>query len=84
MKTPMQDLRGFVASALIMVSIETKGKTLSELNFNELIDVVTDVVKSCSIHTFEKQIKCTHFNEVQRQGDGFIYTFCKDCGIDLD
>lgn len=23
-------------------------------------------------------------NEVQRQGDGFVYTVCGDCGEDLD
>jgi len=28
--------------------------------------------------------QCTHENEVQRQGDGFIYTVCGDCGEDLD
>ena len=28
--------------------------------------------------------QCTHENEVQRQGDGFVYTVCGDCGKDLD
>ena len=28
--------------------------------------------------------QCTHENEVQRQGYGFIYTVCGDCGEDLD
>lgn len=28
--------------------------------------------------------KCDHSNEVQRQGDGFVYTVCGDCGKDLD
>lgn len=28
--------------------------------------------------------QCTHENEVQRQGDGFVYTVCSDCGEDLD
>ncbi len=28
--------------------------------------------------------QCTHENEVQRQGNGFIYTVCGDCGEDLD
>ena len=27
---------------------------------------------------------CDHSNEVQKQGDGFIYTVCGDCGEDLD
>lgn len=27
---------------------------------------------------------CDHTNEVQRQGDGFVYTVCGDCGKDLD
>ena len=27
---------------------------------------------------------CDHSNEVQRQGDGFVYTVCGDCGKDLD
>ena len=28
--------------------------------------------------------QCTHENEVHKQGDGFIYTVCGDCGEDLD
>tara|TARA_R110002020_G_scaffold447134_2_gene659471 strand:+ start:872 stop:1069 length:198 start_codon:yes stop_codon:yes gene_type:complete len=27
---------------------------------------------------------CDHSNEVQKQGDGFVYTVCGDCGKDLD
>jgi hypothetical protein len=49
-----QDLKGFIASELIIVATETKGKTPSKLNFTELIDVVTDVVKNCSIHVVSK------------------------------
>ena len=45
-----QDLKGLIASDLIIVATETKGKMPSKLNFTELIDVVTDVVKNCSIH----------------------------------
>ena len=49
-----QDLKGLIASDLIIVATETKGKMPSKLNFTELIDVVTDVVKNCSIHVVSK------------------------------
>ena len=28
--------------------------------------------------------QCTHENEAQYQGDGFVFTVCGDCGEDLD
>ena len=52
-----QDLKGLIASELIIVATETKGKMPSKLNFTELIDVVTDVVKNCSIHVVSKSFK---------------------------
>ena len=41
--------------------------------------------QALSLHNVLGQSEqCTHENEVQRQGDGFIYTVCGDCGEDLD
>ena len=51
----VKDLKGFIASDLIIVATETKGKMPSKLNFTELIDVVTDVVKNCSIYDVSQQ-----------------------------
>ena len=34
----------------------------------------------CDLHNVSN---CDHSNEVQRQGDGFVYTVCGDCGKDL-
>ena len=34
--------------------------------------------------TFKSEIiNCKHKNELMRQGDGFVYVVCEDCGIDL-
>lgn len=41
-------LKGAVASELIIVAMETKGKRPTQLNFEEMIDVVTDVVNKIS------------------------------------
>ena len=47
------------------------------------IDIAADEI--CSLFDVVGQSEqCTHENEVQRQGDGFIYTVCGDCGEDLD
>lgn len=43
--------------------------------------LVNELVKNCSIPLVSN---CDHSNEVQRQGDGFVYTVCGDCGKDLD
>lgn len=44
-----------------------------------------DKQKQCDIHVVVGHSEqCTHENEVQRQGDGFVYTVCGDCGEDLD
>ena len=37
-------LKGAVASELIIVAMETKGKRPTQLNFEEMVDVVVDVV----------------------------------------
>ena len=43
------------------------------------------VERICSLFNVVGQSEqCTHENEVQRQGDGFVYTVCGDCGEDLD
>ena len=34
--------------------------------------------------TFKSEIiNCKHENELMRQGDGFVYVVCEDCGINL-
>ena len=43
------DLKGKIACELIIEATETKGKRPTQLNFDELIDVVTGVVKKLSI-----------------------------------
>jgi len=43
------DLKGKIACELIIEARETKGKRPTQLNFAELIDVVTGVVKKLSI-----------------------------------
>ena len=43
-KMDKNKLKGAVASELIIVAMETKGKRPTQLNFEEMIDVVTDVV----------------------------------------
>ena len=49
------------------------------------VDEWQEQVKNCSIPNVVGQSEqCTHENEVQRQGDGFVYTVCGDCGEDLD
>ena len=39
--------------------------------------VNTEIEETCNEH-------CNHLNEVQRQGNGFVYTVCGDCGEELD
>ena len=47
------------------------------------IDIAADEI--CSLFDVVGQSEqCTHENEVQRQGNGFAYTVCGDCGKDLD
>ena len=43
-------LKGAVASELIIVAMETKGKRPTQLDFEEMIDVVTDVVNKISTY----------------------------------
>lgn len=43
-KMDKDKLKGVVASELIIVAMETKGKRPTQLNFEEMIDVVADVV----------------------------------------
>ena len=43
-------LKGAVASELIIVAMETKGKRPTQLNFEEMIDVVADVVNKISAY----------------------------------
>jgi hypothetical protein len=42
--------KGTIASELIIEATEMKGKRPTQLNFEELIDVVESVVKKLSIH----------------------------------
>ncbi len=39
-----------VASELIIVAMETKGKRPTQLNFEEMIDVVADVINKISAY----------------------------------
>ena len=49
---------------------------------NAIIETVNEAL---SLHNVVGQSEqCTHENEVQRQGNGFAYTVCGDCGKDLD
>jgi hypothetical protein len=54
-------------------------------NFNPNTDDAKTELEQLALHNVVGQSEqCTHENEVQRQGDGFIYTVCGDCGEDLD
>ena len=55
---------------------QVQNKEISIEKARELICVLFGVVGQSE--------QCTHENEVQRQGDGFVYTVCGDCGEDLD
>ena len=56
-----------------------------ELQKDAFIDGAEALLKLLRIGDVVGQSEqCTHENEVQRQGDGFIYTVCGDCGEDLD
>ena len=73
---------------------------IKQFNLREHTFIIGDILKTGSyfFQTLSKlfkegdlshyypgqQVGCNHENEIQRQGDGFIYTVCKDCGIDLD
>jgi len=75
-----QDLKGLIASDLIIVATETKGKMPSKLNFTELIDVVTDVVKNCSIHVVVKSFTCdVCYTETINKKDEYDNIYCDDC-----
>jgi hypothetical protein len=45
---------------------------------------IQDLFEKYQIETIKSEIiNCKHESEQMRQGDGFVYVFCKDCGIDL-
>ena len=50
-----EQIRGLVASELIIIAMEQKTKKPSELNFDELIDVTTELVKKLTIQRVSKQ-----------------------------
>jgi len=59
-------------------------KGLVEISYDDLGDLMESYAK-CYLHNVVgRSEQCTHENEVQRQGNGFIYTVCGDCGEDLD
>jgi len=49
------------------------------------------IIKECLtiINNFEEQlilsgvVDCKHDNEIMKQGDGFVYSTCGDCGDEL-
>lgn len=65
-------------------------KNIQTLMTDNEVDFVMEVIKTHVqeqlnlYNVVEQSEQCTHENEVQRQGDGFIYTVCGDCGEDLD
>ena len=64
---------------------KTEGETDKHFDLDNykdwLEEQLTECRKQLSIHIVSN---CDHSNEVQRQGDGFLYTVCGDCGKDLD
>jgi hypothetical protein len=73
------DLKGKIACELIIEATETKGKRPTQLNFDELIDVVTCVVKKLTIPVVvgrSEQLKCDH----QPKRYDKKHTSCKKCG----
>ena len=68
---------------------ETVGETDRHFdldNYKDWLEAqLTETRKQLALYNVVGQSEqCTHKNEVQRQGDGFIYTVCGDCGEDLD
>ena len=52
---------------------EVPNQCFNSVHFEEL-------AKQCAIHVVSN---CKHKNEQMKQGDGFVYVTCKDCGTDL-
>jgi hypothetical protein len=56
---------------------------INERHFNSF-RISKDEVEQYYSETFKSEISnCKHENEQMRQGNGFVYVVCKDCGIDL-
>ena len=72
-------LKGAVASELIIVAMETKGKRPTQLNFEEMIDVVADVVNNISAYpmladSLPLSNNCEYFNSDECDCmDGFCH-----------
>lgn len=63
------DLKGKIACELIIEATETKGKRPTQLNFDELIDVVTGVVKKLTIPRVSQRSELLAFaKELQNIG----------------
>lgn len=63
--------------------VHTEGAERTELE-RRLIDTANALNKLNLPDVVGQSEQCTHENEVQRQGDGFVYTICGNCGKDLD
>jgi hypothetical protein len=50
------------------------------LDETEYIDSIKDKLK---LFFIPDVVDCKHDNEIMRQGDGFVYSTCGDCGDEL-
>jgi hypothetical protein len=78
-KMDKDKLKGVVASELIIVAMETKGKRPTQLNFEEMIYVVSDVVNKISVYpmladSLPLSKNCEYFNSDECDCmDGFCH-----------
>ena len=60
---------------------------LERYDVAELINTLSEWLDNVDTSDIELPIKrvsnCKHENEITRQGDGFTYVICGDCGADL-
>ena len=49
----------------------------------QIRELQTELIKLKQALTIPVVVDCKHDNEIMRQGDGFVYSTCGDCGDEL-
>ena len=75
-----ENLKGLIASELIIVAREEKGKRPTELNFEELIDVTDSIVKKLILYGVVGQSEQLADDKSYQPCDG-CNTSCKELEI---
>jgi hypothetical protein len=78
MSKDLEILKTDVKKLMLKDWTKTEVEKLSE--FMEDVIIATMVVNKLPIHVV---VDCKHDNEIMRQGDGFVYSTCGDCGDEL-